>query len=267
MLEEKFSLLKENLKSLGSVAIAYSGGVDSTFLSKVAFDVLGENALAITARSETYPRSEFEEATRLAKEIGIRHEIIVSEELDIPEFSANPVNRCYHCKKELFTKLKEIASEHGMQHVADGSNFDDLDDYRPGMQAVDELGVRSPLKEAKLTKADIRELSKKLGLPTWDKPSFACLSSRFPYGNKITREKLTAVGEAEIFLKGLGIRQLRVRHHDKIARIEVAEDDMTILLQKKEQIVKKLKELGYTYVTMDLQGYRTGSMNEVLPGK
>jgi len=267
MLEEKLDSLKEILRSLGSVAIAYSGGVDSTFLSRVAFDVLGENSMAITAKSETYPRSEFEEATRLAKEIGIRHEITVSEELDIPEFSANPVNRCYHCKKELFTKLKEIASEYGVQHVADGSNFDDLDDYRPGMQAVEELEVRSPLKEAGMTKDDIRELSKQMGLPTWDKPSFACLSSRFPYGNKITREKLTAVGEAEIFLKGLGIRQLRVRHHDKTARIEVTEDDMTILLQKKEQIVKKLKELGYTYVTMDLQGYRTGSMNEVLPVK
>lgn len=267
MLEEKLDSLKEILKSLGSVAVAYSGGVDSTFLSRVAFDVLGENSMAITAQSETYPRAEFEEAVRLAKMIGIRHEVTVSEELDIPEFADNPVNRCYHCKKELFTKLKEIASGYGVQHVADGSNFDDLDDYRPGMQAVDELGVRSPLKEAGMTKDDIRKLSKEMGLPTWDKPSFACLSSRFPYGNKITREKLTAVGEAEIFLKGLGIRQLRVRHHDKIARIEVAEDDMTILFQKKEQIVEKLKELGYTYVTMDLQGYRTGSMNEVLTEK
>ncbi len=264
MLEEKLNSLKEILESLGSVAIAYSGGVDSTFLSKVAFDVLGDNALAITARSETYPRSEFEEASELTKKIGIRHKVIVSEELDIPEFSDNPVNRCYYCKKELFTKLKEIATEQGVKHVLDGSNFDDLDDYRPGMQAVEELDVRSPLKEAEMTKDDIRELSKRLGLSTWDKPSFACLSSRFPYGNKITREKLTAVGEAEIFLRELGIRQLRVRHHDKTARIEVAEDDMTVLFQNREQVVSKLKELGYTYVTMDLQGYRTGSMNEVL---
>ena len=264
MLEEKLDSLTEILKSLGSVAIAYSGGVDSTFLSKVAFDTLGDNALAITARSETYPRSEFEEASKLAGKIGIRHKVIVSGELDIPEFADNPVNRCYYCKKELFTKLKEIAKKRGLKHVVDGSNFDDLDDHRPGMQAADELGVRSPLEEAKLTKADIRELSKKLGLPTWDKPSFACLSSRFPYGNRITREKLTAVGEAEIFLRNLGIRQLRVRHHDQIARIEVAEDDMEALLQNREQIVEKLKELGYTYVAMDLQGYRTGSMNEVL---
>ncbi len=264
MLEKKLDSLKEILRSLESVAIAYSGGVDSTFLSKVAFDVLGDNAIAVTARSETYPRSEFEEAIEFAGKIGIKHETIVSEELDIPEFSDNPVNRCYYCKKELFTRLKNVAREHGFKHVADGSNYDDLDDYRPGMQAVEELDVRSPLQEAKLTKADIRELSKKLGLPTWDKPSFACLSSRFPYGSKITREKLSAVGEAEIFLRSLGIRQLRVRHHDQIARIEVTEEDMEVLFQNREQIVKKLRELGYTYVTMDLQGYRTGSMNEVL---
>lgn len=265
MLEKKLDSLKEILRSLESVAIAYSGGVDSTFLSKVAFDVLGDNAIAVTAKSETYPRSEFEEAIEFAGKIGIKHETIVSEELDIPEFSDNPVNRCYYCKKELFSRLKDVAKERGFKHVVDGSNYDDLDDYRPGMQAVEELDVRSPLQEAKLTKADIRELSKKLGLPTWDKPSFACLSSRFPYGNKITREKLSAVGEAEIFLRSLGIRQLRVRHHDQIARIEVTEEDMEVLFRNREQIVKKLRELGYTYVTMDLQGYRTGSMNEVLP--
>ena len=264
MLKEKLDSLKEILRSLDSVVIAYSGGVDSTFLSKVAFDVLGDNALAITANSETYPRSEFEEAVKLAREIGIKHEAIESEELDIPEFSANPVNRCYYCKSELFSKLKEIAGERGLRHVVDGSNYDDLDDYRPGMQALEELCVRSPLKESRLTKDDIRELSKEMGLPTWDKPSFACLSSRFPYGNEITRDKLTAVGEAEIFLRGLGIRQLRVRHHEQIARIEVTEEDMGLLFQNRKQIVKKLKELGYDYVTMDLQGYRTGSMNEVL---
>ena len=264
MLEEKLDSLKDILKSMESVVIAYSGGVDSTFLSKVASDVLGDSTLAVTARSETYPRSEFEEAVELARKIGIKHETIMSEELDIPEFSANPTNRCYYCKKELFAKLKEIAQERGLAHVVDGSNHDDLDDYRPGMQAVEELGVRSPLQESGLTKADIRELSKRMGLPTWDKPSFACLSSRFPYGNEITRDKLTSVGEAEIFLRGLGIRQLRVRHHDKIARIEVAEEDMELLFRNREQIVKKLKELGYAYVTMDLQGYRTGSMNEVL---
>ena len=264
-MERKQESLKEILRSLESVVIAYSGGVDSTFLSKVAFDVLGENALAVTAKSETYPRSEFEESQELARKIGIKHETIVSEELDIPEFSGNPVNRCYYCKKELLGKLRKTAKERGLKCVVEGSNFDDLDDYRPGMQAVNELGIRSPLKEAKLTKEEIRELSKRLGLPTWDKPSFACLSSRFPYGNEITREKLTAVGEAEIFLRNLGIRQLRVRHHDQVARIEVAKEDMEILLRNREQVVMKLKELGYTYITMDLQGYRTGSMNEVLP--
>jgi uncharacterized protein len=264
MLEEKLESLKEILRSLESVVIAYSGGVDSTFLSKVAFDVLGDNTLAVTASAEIHPRWESEEAAELAKEIGIKHEMIVAEVFDIPEFSDNAADRCYYCKKEVLARLKEIARERGFKHVIEGSNFDDLSDHRPGMRAVDELGVSSPLKEAKLTKADIRELSKRLGLPTWDKPSFACLASRFPYGTKITSEKLTAVGEAEIFLRDLGIRQLRVRHHDEIARIEVVEEDMETLLQNREQIVKKLKELGYTYVTMDLQGYRTGSMNEGL---
>ena len=261
---KKLESLKNILKSLESVIIAYSGGVDSTFLSKVAFDVLGEKAFAVTAKSETYPLSEFQEAIKYAQEIGIKHEVIVSEELDIPEFSHNPVNRCYYCKKELFLKLKEFALERGFKRVVDGSNLDDVDDYRPGMQALAELDIRSPLKEAGLTKADIRELSKGLGLPTWDKPSFACLSSRFPYGNEITREKLKAVGEGEIFLRSLGFRQLRVRHHDKIARIEVNEEDIKLLLNNRKEIVKKFKELGYTYITLDLQGYRTGSMNEVL---
>ena len=179
-IEEKLECFRGILRSLESVIIAYSGGVDSTFLSRIAFDVLGGKALAVTARSETYPSSEFQEAVEFAGKIAIKHETIVSEELDVPEFSGNPVNRCYYCKKELFTKLKETAERHGLKHVVDGSNFEDIDDHRPGMQAAAELGVRSPLKEVKLTKADIRELSRKLGLPTWDKPSFACLSSRFP---------------------------------------------------------------------------------------
>jgi pyridinium-3,5-biscarboxylic acid mononucleotide sulfurtransferase len=264
MLENKLENLIEIIKSLESTVIAFSGGVDSTLLAKVALDVLGDKAIAVTARSETYTKSELEDAIELAKKIGIRHEVIVSEELDIPEFSHNPANRCYYCKKELLKKLKEIAETYGFKNVIEGANFDDTDDYRPGMMAVDELGVRSPLKEAKLTKSEIRDLSKRFGLPTWDKPSAACLASRFPYGSEITREKLNVVGEAEAFLKSLGIRQLRVRHHDQIARIEVAEKDMDILIQNRQQIVSELKELGFKYVTMDLQGYRTGSMNEVL---
>jgi len=264
MIENKLENLKEIIKSLESVVIAFSGGVDSTLLTKVAFDILGDKAIAVTARSETYTKSELEDAIELAKKIGIKHEVIVSEELDIPEFSHNPANRCYYCKKELLKKLKEIAETYGFKNVIEGANFDDADDYRPGMMAVEEMGVRSPLKEAKLTKSEIRDLSKRFGLPTWDKPSAACLASRFPYGTEITREKLNIIGNAEAFLKCFGIRQLRVRHHDQIARIEVTEKDMDILIQNRQQIVNKLKELGFKYVTMDLQGYRTGSMNEVL---
>lgn len=266
MLEQKFNDLKNYIKSLGSVAVAYSGGVDSTFLIKVAHDVLGEKAIAVTARSSTYPEREFNEAVEYIKDIGAQHIVIISEELDIEGFSNNPTNRCYYCKKELFRKVGEVAKEKGIQYVADGSNYDDLNDYRPGMQAARELQVVSPLKYAKLTKEDIRILSKQLGLPTWDKPAFACLSSRFPYGHKITREKLSMVEKAEQYLMDLGFRQLRVRHHGETARIEIGEQEFDRFLDRAlmRKVAEKLKSLGFTYVCLDLEGYRTGSMNEVL---
>jgi pyridinium-3,5-biscarboxylic acid mononucleotide sulfurtransferase len=265
-LNNKLEQLKENLKALGSVAVAYSGGVDSTFLLKVAYDVLGDKAIAVTARSSTYPEREFNEASEYIKGIGAKHIVIVSEELDIEGFSKNPTNRCYFCKKELFTKVREIADQYGINAVLDGSNFDDIGDYRPGMTAAKEIGVVSPLKEAGFTKADIRVLSKELGVPTWNKQSFACLSSRFPYGNEITEPKLKMVERAEQFLMDLGFRQLRVRHHGDIARIEVGTEERSKFFNEKlmDDIVKELKGIGFKYVSLDLQGYRTGSMNEVL---
>lgn len=265
-LNEKYEKLKEILEDMGSVLIAYSGGVDSTFLLKAAYDVLKDKVVAVTARSSTYPEREFNEAVKYAKQIGAQHKVIISEELDIKEFVHNPKNRCYYCKRELFTKLKEEAVNLGINYVLDGSNADDVNDYRPGMQAAKELEVRSPLKEALLTKNDIRTLSKKMGLPTWDKPSFACLSSRFPYGNEITRPKLGMVEKAEEFLLGLGFRQIRVRHHGDIARIEVgpSEREKFFDLSVMDKINNELKKIGFTYVTLDLSGYRTGSMNEVL---
>ena len=263
----KLDDLKNILRDMGRVMVAFSGGVDSSFLLRVGKEVLGDNILAVTARSETYPQAELEEAKKIAQLIGIRHLIITSEELEIPGFQDNPPNRCYYCKKELFEKLKELAVQEGIDFIADGSNCDDLGDHRPGMLAARELGVRSPLKEAGLTKKEIREYSYVLGLPTWEKPSFACLASRFPYGEKISQEKLRRVDRAEEFLRAKGFKQLRVRHHDGIARIEVDKKDLGKFLQYNlaTEVVAKLKELGFNYITLDLEGYRMGSMNEVLP--
>jgi uncharacterized protein len=269
MREDKLSKLKEILKELGSVAIGYSGGVDSTFLLKVAHEVLGNKVIAITAKSSTFPERELREAKKFAEEIGVKHIIIVSEELEIEGFSKNPTNRCYYCKKELFSKIQNIAKENGINQVVDGANMDDAGDFRPGMVAAKELGVVSPLKLANMTKEDIRGFSKQYGLKTWDKPSFACLSSRVPYGSEITINKLKMIENAEQFLLDLGFRQVRVRHHGEIARIEVApsEREAFFNLELMDKVADKLKEFGFKYVTLDLFGYRTGSMNEVLTDK
>lgn len=262
--KEKLNELKTILKGTDGVVIAFSGGVDSTFLLQVAWEVLGNKAIAVTAHSETYPRRELEEARQFTGSHGIKHIVIETLELEIEGFADNPPDRCYYCKHELFSKLTKIAEENGLKYVLDGSNYDDRNDHRPGMRAARQLGVLSPLKEVGLTKDEIRELSKEYGLSTWDKPSFACLSSRFPYGKRITPEKLAVIGEAEDFIRDLGFRELRVRHHDSIARIEVAKADLINIVAYADQITEKLKALGFLYVTLELSGYKTGSMNYTL---
>ncbi len=264
-LEEKRERLEQLLSRMGGCVIGFSGGVDSTLLFAVAANVLGDRALAVTATSETYPERELNEALSLASSLGGRHRVIVSEELDIPGFTQNPADRCYHCKKELFGKLCKIAVAEGLSVVVDGSNLDDRGDYRPGKQALAELGVRSPLVEAGFTKADIRVLSREMGLPTWDKPPFACLSSRFPYGTEITREKVSQVGRAEESLRELGLRVLRVRHHGDVARIELGPEEFALVVNElRDEVIARVKAAGYPYVALDLQGYRIGAMNEVL---
>jgi uncharacterized protein len=263
----KYDLLKAILRDMESVAVAYSGGVDSTFLLKVAVDELGAGrVLGIIAVSESYPAREMEEAQTLANDMGARIRLIETDELSNPEYARNPVSRCFHCKTELFTKMFPVAQEEGLKQLLYGVNADDMGDFRPGIQAAKRMGARGPLQEAGLTKNEIRLLSRQLGLRTWDKPAYACLSSRIPYGQIITKEALLQVDAAENFLHDLGFRQVRVRHHDRVARIELPPQDMDRLFSggTAERIVAKLKELGYLYVTLDLQGYRTGSMNEVL---
>ncbi len=264
--QQKLEYLKQYLADLGSAAVAFSSGVDSTFLLKIAHEVLGDKVIAVTASSASFPGRELEEAKEFCKEEGIRQVVFESKELEMEGFSQNPPNRCYICKKQLLLRIQSIAEENQMSCVAEGSNVDDEGDYRPGMQAVAELGVKSPLREAGLTKEEIRLLSKRMGLASWEKPSFACLASRFPYGEPITAERLAMVGQAEELLLQLGFSQFRVRIHGSMARIEVLPEDFSRLIQEaiRNQITKQFQEYGFTYVSMDLTGYRTGSMNETL---
>jgi len=262
---DKQAALGETLASLGSVIVAYSGGVDSAYLACMAARTLGDRAVAITADSPSYPERHRRFALQIAHDFQLRHEIIQTHELDVPEYRANPANRCYYCKRELYTHLSRIAAEREAV-VVDGNNADDRGDYRPGRQAAREFGVRSPLDEVELTKAEIRELSRLAGLPIWDEPASACLSSRIPYLHEVTDEKLRTIEQAEEAIRGLGFRVFRVRHHDDVARIEIARDEMARALDPEiaSAIVRALKALGYRYVSVDLQGYRTGSLNEGL---
>lgn len=268
-ISDKLQKLRNYLESLRSIAVAFSGGVDSTFLLKVAQEVLGDRVIAVTAAPHSFPKRELAEAKTFCDEMGIRHFVCDFNELEIQGFCDNPPNRCYICKKELFGALIKKAEEQNIQTVADGSNMDDNGDYRPGMRAISELGVKSPLQEVGLYKEEIRKLSQEMGLPTWKKPSFACLASRFPYGELITEEKLAMVEQAEQWLFDQGFRQMRVRIHDKMARIEVLPEEFHKLTESavREELVEKLKFYGFTYVSMDLEGYRTGSMNEILTSR
>jgi uncharacterized protein len=264
-MNEKYKRLKQILNQMENVVVAFSGGVDSTLLLKVAVDVLGvENVLAVTADSETYPTSELEEAKKLAGLIGAAHMVIETSELSIPGYAENNKNRCYFCKNGLFNEVVPIMQQKGFKNVVYGLIADDMSEHRPGVRAAKEHGVRGPLQEANLYKEEIRELSKQLNLPTWEKPSFACLSSRIAYGERITQEKLTKIDKSEAYLKGLGIRQVRVRTHQEIARIEVEPEDMQLVLSHHKEIIEALQDFGYKYVTLDLQGYMSGSMNKVL---
>lgn len=259
---DKFSELKSLLQSFSGAVVAFSGGVDSTFLAVIAHQVLGDRSLAVTAVSPTYPEHQLSEAKELAAQFGLRHQIIYTNEFEEPSFLENPANRCYYCKLALFQDLQRLAVEKGLAVVLDGANVDDLGDHRPGHQAARELGVRSPLQEVGLTKQEIRQLSKDLSLPTWNKPAYACLASRIPYGKPITSEALKRIDEAEKYLALLDLTEVRVRDHYPIARIEVS--DLNKVWERRVEIARKLHELGFPYVTLDLDGFRSGSMNEVL---
>jgi uncharacterized protein len=265
-LAAKYRALQQIFREMGQVVIGYSGGVDSTLVMKVAHDVLGENAVAVTGDSEAFPQGEVDAALEVAAAMGVTVTRVRTHELSNPHFAVNNPNRCYHCKTELFTELRQVAEARRIHWIADGSHADDgrPGDHRPGLKAAEERGVRSPLREADMTKADVRTLALALGVPNWDKPSFACLSSRFPYGTHITAELLARLDGCEKFLRELGFRQFRVRHHDTVARIEVEPQDIGKVIERREAIHARFKELGYTYVTLDLEGYRSGKMNDTL---
>lgn len=262
----KFNALKKNIKPMKSLAVAFSGGVDSTFLLKAAHDELKDNVMAIIAHSSTYPEREFNEAMEFVMNHHIKYRVIFSQELNIVEFTSNPPDRCYHCKKQLFSEIIHIAKENQIDTVADGTNFDDINDFRPGMKATRELNVISPLMDAGLSKKDIRILSKEMALSTWNKPSFACFATRFPYGQEITPVKLKMVEKSEQFLIDLGFRQVRVRHHGDIARIEVSPEERHLFFNEElmDKVYDQFKTIGFLYVSLDLKGYRTGSMNEAV---
>ena len=264
MYSKKWDKLCAYLENLGKAAVAFSAGVDSTLLLKAAKEVLGGKVLAITADIASSPQGELKRAESFCESIGAEHIVVRADQLSIPGFKENPPERCYICKKALFTELLKAAAERGFVHVAEGTNADDTGDYRPGMKAIRELGIHSPLKEAGLTKAEIRSLSKELGLPSWNRSSMSCLATRLPYGDEITMEKMSAIDRAEMYIRSMGIPQVRVRMHGTLARIEVVPECFEILLSHSREVAEMLESLGFKYVTMDLSGFQSGSMNKVL---